>query len=74
MSRCEQTYVFLMDRIVVVLWVALIPLTIFSFEVQMLSLPVNSTYPVNFNIATAIFFLILSMMCLVFLANKIYDR
>lgn len=64
-----------MDRILITLWVALIPNSLFSFAVQMQGLATNSTsFPVGANIAAGALFLVASMFCLMMLAGKVYDK
>jgi hypothetical protein len=74
-DKCEQAYVFLLDRVLVSLWVPLLLNTGFSFVVQAVC-PVGSTsyLPLGANVGAAVFFFLLGMMCLVLLAGKIYDR
>jgi hypothetical protein len=58
----------------VVLWVAVILNCLFSFGLQMLSIPASTTFPGSLNVGAGVFFFLLSMMCIIFLASKISDK
>lgn len=74
MDKCEQAYLFVIDRILVTLWVSLIPNCLFSFAVQMQGLNASGSFPVGANIGAATFFLLSSMLCVMVLAMKVYDK
>jgi len=73
-SRGERFYYFVVDRLLVNLWVVLLFLAVFSFAIQVQTQSYSSSYSFNLNIAVGILVFLIELGGLMFIILKIKDK
>lgn len=73
-SKGQRAYYFIVDRLLITVWVLLLLLAVFSFGIQIQTENYNSQHSLNLNIAVALLVLIVELGGFMFIVLKIKQK